>query len=372
MQALQPFWKLTGSGCGRQIKLMKECNDRTFVLSLLTCLLSLISAQAATKIFWTETRGDAAFIVSANADGSGVTDILSGASAIKGPNGLEYGNNLLFWPDQQLNMVSKANSDGSGATAVTSASNPYDVFVGSDRIYWSSQTGNYINSAKPDGSDVITVHGRRTVNSPFAVEVTASAIYWSEVSGSGRIQKSDLDGGNIVTVLNNAYIYDMQISGDIIYFGDNNFPAAIKRVNLDGTGLKTLLLVDFCNGIWLTRDSIYWSDLFSGIHHAGLDGSNPQSFYTPSPGNQVRGVVVLEDAAPAATQPTLGNPQRLGNNFTFTVQGKAGSTIKIEKTSAPGTTWNQISSFVAGNDVETVTNEIGKGVKSEIFRAKSE
>jgi len=350
---------------------MKECNDRTFVLSIFVSLLSLDSTRAGTKILWTETRGDAAFIVSANADGSSPTDILSGAANIKGPNGLEYYNGQLFWPDQQLNAVRKANPDGTGATTVYITSNPYDVFATPERVYWSSKTGNYIFTSKPDGSDLDAVHSRNTITSPFALEVVGPTCYWSDVSGLGKIMRSDLNGANIQTVLDRVVIYDMQISGDFIYFGDNGFTPGMKKVKLDGTGLTKLFDADFVNGIWLTADTIYWSDLTS-IHRAGYDGSNAQTLYTATAGNQVRGVVVLEDATPIVTQPTLGNPQRTGNNFTFTIQAKAGTTVNIEKTSAPGAAWNQVSSFVAGSDAKTVTSEIANGVRSEIFRAKSE
>jgi len=126
--------------------------------AVLSISASIVSASAQTKIYWTETRFEAglvsgSFLMSADADGSNAKEMVSGSAKVLGPNGLEYGNGTLFWPDQQLNIVSKSNPDGTAANMFVGASNPYDVFVGTDRVYWTSQTGNYIDSAKLDGTD---------------------------------------------------------------------------------------------------------------------------------------------------------------------------------------------------------------------------
>lgn len=341
-------------------------NRKIFIF--LAAVAWALSTPAA--IYWTETRfdGSGGYVMRANADGSGVTELVSGAATILGPNGLEYGNGALFWPDQQLNAVKRTALDGS-TTLFATASNPYDVFISSDRVYWTSQERNYIASAKLDGTDPIQLLGRRSVTSPFAIEVTSSAIYWSEVTGSGTIRRSDLDGGNIVTLVTGVYVYDMQISGDFIYFGDNNFPAAMKRAKLDGTEMKTLFPVDFVNGIWLTKDFIYWSDLYA-LHRAGLDGSNPVILHAGDPSVAwMRGIVVLDDGGSTGSpQPIVGNPRLLGNSLVFTVQATPGKTVQIEQTTGFAS-WSSVASFVAGASPVNITNEIAGHIGA--FRAKS-
>ena len=81
-------------------------------------------SSAAVQLYWTETRPEGGFVVRANAEGSNPTHIISGAANIKGPNGLEYGEGFLWWPDQQLNVISKAKPDGSAVQVFTPVNNP--------------------------------------------------------------------------------------------------------------------------------------------------------------------------------------------------------------------------------------------------------
>jgi len=123
--------------------------------------------------------------MSANGDGTGPKEIVSGAANILGPNGLEYGNGFLYWPDQQLNVISKVRPDGSGWAVFTTVTNAYDVFITSERVYWTARgpsgANRILNSAKLHGSDDTSAGPKPTVR-PFAVEVSDSFIYWSQIN----------------------------------------------------------------------------------------------------------------------------------------------------------------------------------------------
>lgn len=347
---------------------------RRNLLALLALQAGIIASSAAATVhlFWTETRPEGGFVVRSNADGSNPTDIVSGAANIKGPNGLEYGEGFLWWPDQQLNVISKAKPDGSAVQVFTSVNNPYDVFVSPERVYWTSDTTTlrFIDSAKLDGTDVTRVVPSRNLISPFAVAVTAGNIYWSQVNGGGSIKVSALKGPPISGFINTVLAYDFQIFGNSIYFGDNSAPASIKRADLNGNNITTLLPVKFLHGLCVTQDSIYWADL-GAINRAGLNGENPAVLY-PAPANtQVRGIVVLEEQAGIAA-PQFGKPQRSGNDIVFTVQAPIGKTTHVEKAAAvTGMLWSEVTTFVGTSEPMLITQKINP-TGSQFFRARSE
>ena len=340
----------------------------TRALILLTLSATAFVSSADAQIFWTETRSDgSAFIMRANADGTNPTELVSGAANIKGPNGLEFGNGRLFWPDQQLNAIKSVQPDGQGVTEFTPAANPYDVFIG-DRVYWTSQTGNYIDTQKLDGTDFMRPLNRNTVNRPFPVEVTAANIYWAEVSGSGRLRRSDLAGANIITLVNNVFSYDFQIVGGLIYIGDNNFPAGIKRADLDGGNVITLTPVTFLNGLCVTKDAIYWSDLQS-VNRCSLTGADPITLIN-RPEAAVRGVVFLEET-PGPKKPVVGNPQLIAGDLIFTLQGDPGQTIHVESTPVlPSPTWTDLGAYTAAATPLQITNHVGTTPGPKLFRAR--
>jgi len=114
--------------------------DRISAAAILFLIFSSsVSSPAQTKLYWTETRAEGGFVMSANGDGTGPKEIVSGAANILGPNGLEYGNGFLYWPDQQLNVISKVRPDGSGWAVFTTVTNAYDVFITSERVYWTAR-----------------------------------------------------------------------------------------------------------------------------------------------------------------------------------------------------------------------------------------
>lgn len=310
----------------------------------------------------------------ADADGANVTEVLSGAANIKGPNGLEFGQGRLWWTDQQLTAVKSVLPDGSDVKTFTVASNPYDVFIG-DRVYWTSQTANYLDSAKVDGTDANRILGNSVIVSPFPVAVTEANIYWGEVNGQGRIRRSDLAGGNVTTLINNVFSYDFQIVGDKIYLADNNFPAGIKRANIDGSELIPLTaegVVGLAHGIFVTEDAIYWADFGTrAINKAGLDGSSPTALIS-RPDASVRGVVVLTvadgETAPSITQQPQSQTASVGAtvNFSVTATGTEPLTYSWRKNGTEPVGGNQptlgldnVQTGSAGDYLVIVSNSSG-------------
>jgi len=338
------------------------------------------SAPGQTKIYCTMTDSSGAYIVRADADGSNPVNIVSGISNVKGPNGLETANGLLYWPDQQLNAIKQVNPDGTGVATFATASNPYDVFGIAGQIYWTSQTGNYLDTQSTNGTGFQRIFTSASVTSPFAVEVTADYIYWSEVSGQGRIRRADLNGGNITTLIPNVFVYDLQVTSNYIYFADINYPSgALKRANLDGTGITNLVTgafggVDLINGLCVTTNYLYWSEYNpasgGGIRRASLGGTDRVDLYNAPPGSGIRGVVVLPAVAAPAAAPVFTSSALRTGGFAYALQTEVGRTYRIE-TSSNLTHWTEITNFTSAGTSISFTNPIPPGATNLFYRART-
>lgn len=352
------------------------------LLGVLFSITSLFSWNLCAEdyLYWSATDSSGSYIVRANSNGTNPVNIVEGADKVLGPNGLEYFNGKLFWPDQQLRAVQTANLDGGSVSRFHEDNNPYDVFGTSQLIYWTSQTGNYIDTQLPDGTGYQRFLSAPDVDKPFAIEVTSNYIYWSEVGGQGRIRRSNLDGSDIVTLIPNVFTYDMQVTENYIYFGDNNYPdGALKRANLDGTGIVKLATglfggVDLINGICVTDNAIYWSAFYgfsSGIiKRANLDGSSQQDIYISPDGMRLRGVVLVSESTTTPPAPPLFSKPAIGpTGFTFTLTVEAGKTYVIDS-STNLTNWTEWARFTSAGTTENFTFVIPlNGTAGTYFRA---
>ena len=121
-----------------------------------------------------------------------------------------------------------------------------------------------------------------------------SRIYWTEEKDLGWIQRSDLDGSNIESLLTTKLeVKPNRIALDPvlgkIYWTEVGVQAdggggSIRRANLDGSEVETLIteLQDpFDLSLDLFEHKMYWTDLRGGtIQRAGLDGDNVETLIT--------------------------------------------------------------------------------------------
>lgn len=271
---------------------------------------TVVPASAAESLFWTETgpggfmTNGPAFVIRANADGTGATAIVSGADRIKGPNGLEFYNGALYWPDQQLHSGSV---NGDGGQYLELASGAYDIAANANAVFYSLGSANRILKSNADGSGLTTLI--TGVSFPFAVDVSASHLYWSEFN-SGKIRRANLDGSGIQDLVSGIVAYDFEVTDDAIFYA-NTFQGEIWRANLDGSNpLRLVDTIDFINGIDVTADFLYWSDLNGEIKRANRNGNSEQLLYTAPAGVSIRGVVAQSVVAPVPLPAAL--PMMLG------------------------------------------------------------
>lgn len=297
-------------------------NQAHRLLALALSLTSLGATAAVDQLVWSETYQQflprsatiGAISTGSSVPGSATSALVNLSTEVKGPNGVEFVADRIWWPDQQLNLIGTVKADGSDFQSF-SASNPYDIDVYGNKLYWTSQNTGQIKTIDLSAAAPVSVNLKFGLTSPFAIDVTADGIYWSQVASSNRLMHSNLDGTNVQTLLTGIQSYDFEVVGTHIYLSTTD--GFIKRSNLDGSNLVTLASgLGFLNGIDVTDNAIYVSMLegvttlpggtqtlgAGRIYSMNLDGSQvveihrAQETYDPflpfSP-SKVRGVAVL-------------------------------------------------------------------------------
>ena len=300
-------------------------------LSLALLAASISPVHAADTLVWSETTGvtNTPLIATVTLPGA-QSALVTSTTQVKGPNGVEFLGGRIWWTNQQkvpitnsygvtsqLWSIGTALPDGSDVQVIsTGGFQPYDLDQQGNFVYWTGQTTNVIRRFDLTTTSRTSSNFLTDLTSPFAIDVTADAVYWSEVGTSNRIMRSDLDGTNITTLLTGIQSYDFEVVGSQIFYTTTG--GSVLRSGLDGSGLTTLASeLGFLNGIDVTDDAIYVSILSGQVTTPGgnitlgagriarmnLDGSGativhiaPQVFPTgnaPFDPSLVRGVAVV-------------------------------------------------------------------------------
>src|SRR3954469_9474629 len=117
------------------------------------------------------------------------------------------------------------------------------------RIFVLDLAGGRVLTGNPDGSDFKTIveEGRKLPDG-LAVDIAAGHLYWTNMgdpkANDGTILRSDLDGGNLTTIVapgNTFTPKQIQIekkSGKL-YWSDRE-GMRVMRANVDGSNIETL------------------------------------------------------------------------------------------------------------------------------------
>jgi len=146
--------------------------------------------------------------------------------------------------------------------------------------------GGRVLSANDDGSDLkVLLAGRNAGPDGIVVDAVSKHIYWTNMgrpaANDGTIERSDLDGGNLTTIVAAAGTWTpKQLKLDAkhgkLYWSDRE-GMRIMRSNLDGSNIETLVetaqgdaarkdATNWCVGIALDVDGgkVYWTQKGSG------------------------------------------------------------------------------------------------------------
>ena len=140
-------------------------------------------------------------------------------------------------------------------------------------------------------------------------------IYWTEAKDFGWIQRTNLDGSNLESLLtteleiNPNRITLAQVAGKIYWTEvDAEWEGTIRRANFDGSEVETLI-TGLQDPFDLTLDifahKMYWTDLLGGtIYRADLEGTNVETLVTglEAPANIALGVWFGDPCTTCATK----------------------------------------------------------------------
>jgi DNA-binding beta-propeller fold protein YncE len=153
-------------------------------------------------------------------------------------------------------------------------------------FYLSLSGGGRVLSANDDGTDLkVVLGGRNAGPDGIVVDTESKKIYWTNMgnvsANDGTIERSDLDGGNLTTIVPKAGTWTpKQLKLDAkhgkLYWSDRE-GMRIMRANLDGSNIETLVetaqgdaarkdATNWCVGIALDIDGgkVYWTQKGSG------------------------------------------------------------------------------------------------------------
>ncbi|MEM6316727.1 MAG: hypothetical protein AAF960_03600 [Bacteroidota bacterium] len=219
------------------------------VLFVVSSLLSpSVTAQRTCQIYFTDVERNK--ISRSNADGTGITDLITGQNSIVAVQ-VDAQNNQLYWGRNNIKDIRRSNLDGSSETVLVANPNPTGFSLLRD----------------------------------IQIDVAGGKIYWSDSGIAGStpvIMRANLDGTMVETLISNedALSIDLDLVNQKIYFSNNS---TTKRANLDGTMVESViheggkgLLVDTDNG------KVYWINGTSTIKRASLNGTNVESLVNSS------------------------------------------------------------------------------------------
>ena len=212
--------------------------------------------------------------------------------------------------DPGPDVIQRANLDGSQIETLVSVSEngtlsgPVLDVVGG-KIYWHDFTAwdgdggtPRIQRANLDGSQIETVVSGSDYYKyrgfSFVLDVAGGKIDWYDPRAD-TIRRANLDGSRIETVVKSiqAIVYGLvlDVAGGKIYWNDGGVyetPPHIRRANLDGSQIETVVSVsedDRLSGpvLDVAEGKMYWSDSRAdAIQRANLDGSQVETVVSGS------------------------------------------------------------------------------------------
>ena len=136
-------------------------------------------------------------------------------------------------------------------------------------------------------------------------------LYWTDFGATDRIQRADLDGANVETVvtrgLGTPFGLTIDVSAGKMYWTDDG-TNKIRRADLDGSNIEDVITRGLDKPIEVDLDlgagKMYWTDLDRDrIQRADLDGSNVENLVTRSDGLDNPFGLALGVASPAIRPP---------------------------------------------------------------------
>ena len=174
-------------------------------------------------------------------------------------------------------VVGESNTDNNCSDAVRV------IVAQMSQMYWTGS--GKIQRANLDGSNIESLATAENFPFGLALDVARGKIYWTD---GWWVRRANLDGSNIetpVTVDSRRFRtfggLALDMAGGKIYWMDWSRSGKIQCANLDGSNIENLVTgLDYPRGLALdvAGGKIYWTE--DGIWRTNLDGSNIESLVT--------------------------------------------------------------------------------------------
>ena len=227
-----------------------------------------------------------------NTDYTSLVPTLSNAIAVD----FHYTRGIFFWTDVTLDVIMRANINGSGSTVVVSQGleSPGGLAVDwiHDKLYWTDSVSQRIEVSDLDGNKrkvVVLEH----VDKPRAIVVDPCKgwMYWTDWGANPRIERAFMDGRKHQVVVDTSIYWPNGLTIDYItdqlYWIDAKFHN-LEAVSTDGHGRRTIIGSGLTHPFSVTmfEDRLYWTDWHTkSINSSDLQGQRlltvKESLYFP-------------------------------------------------------------------------------------------
>ncbi len=259
----------------------------------LLVVFCVASANAQQKIYWID-QGD--FTINrADADGTGVTTLVTGQSAAVGL-ALDLTGGKMYWTNTNAGSIRRADLTGALVEDLLSgllqpAAVAVDVVGG--KIYWSAfariQRANLADGSNIE--DLFTIADGLFGPQGIAVDSAAGQVYWVDVA-TQKVQRGNTDGTgapeDLVTVgLTLPVGIALDVADNRMYWVDQG-GQFIKRARLDGSEIETIVSAAIIQPVSIALDlksvvkKVYWAETgaLKQIERANLDGTGRELVIT--------------------------------------------------------------------------------------------
>jgi sugar lactone lactonase YvrE len=285
---------MNGEASRREIMPMTATRRISLIASVLALLLA---GQAfAQSIYWTETNFPAPKGGSAQPDGSGpATAALTPATL---PEGVAFDllNDKVYWVESGFvnARVLRAEADYSGISEMVTGGSTFRglaLDVPGNHMYWTSSNliaGSKIHRADLDGNNqtVLIDFGPGNFNPRgIALDLMNGKMYWADFD-TDQIRRADLDGMNVTDLIalaagSGPWGVALDVDAGMLYWTEYN-TGRVMRAASDGMG-PTQLVTGLGNPTYITQDTeddkLIWVEAGAGnqkIQRSDLNGGNVQ------------------------------------------------------------------------------------------------
>ena len=285
-------------------------NNCSAAVSIAVAAVTPPGARGVSRMYWTDWKTRK--IQRSNLDGSGVETLVTTGSGAPFGIALDVAGGKMYWTDSVADMIQRSNLDGSGVENLvnTGLERPqgFALDLAGGKMYWTDWGKEKIQRSNLDGSGVenLVTTGLETPRG-ITLDVAGGKMYWVDSgremnlmnlmeSGTAKIQRSNLDGSGVETLvttgLGTPKGIALDVAGGKMYWTDSgremyrmeSGTEKIQRSNLDGSGVETLVASGLHSPSGLALDisggKMYWTDSVADagkIQRSNLDGSGVEN-----------------------------------------------------------------------------------------------